>query len=53
MTADLAPLLTGMWVILGLCILGITFAIGVHDTWQAQRKVEETTTEPVALPKAA
>ena len=41
MTADFAPLFLGMVVGLGLCILGLAFAIGVHDTWWAQRKAKK------------
>ena len=53
MTADFAPLFIGMVVGLSLCILGLAFAIGVHDTWWAQRKVKEAAAEPAPVPKAA
>jgi hypothetical protein len=53
MTADFAPLLVGTWVILGLCFLALAFAIGFHDTREAQQKVGHTAVEPTALPKAA
>jgi hypothetical protein len=53
MTADLAPLLIGMWVLLSLCILGIAFAIGFHDTMKAQREDEQDTHRPETLPEAA
>jgi len=50
MTADFAPLLVGMVVGLGLCVLGLVFAIGVHDTWWAQRKAKKTADRPARLP---
>lgn len=53
MTADFAPLLVGTWVILGFCVLALAFAIGLHDTREAQRKGKHTAVEPTALPKAA
>jgi hypothetical protein len=53
MTTDFAPLLLGMVVGLGLCILGLAFAIGVHDTRQAERKAQLTTDGLAPLPKAA
>jgi hypothetical protein len=53
MTADLAPLLIGMGVLLGICILGFAFAIGVHDTWWARRRAEQAAGESATLPKAA
>ena len=42
MTADFTPLFVGMVVGLGLCVLGLAFAIGVHDTRRAQRKAKKT-----------
>ncbi|HEV8714341.1 MAG TPA: hypothetical protein VGX03_16130 [Candidatus Binatia bacterium] len=42
MTADFAPLFVGLVVGLGLCVLGLVFAIGIHDTWWAPRKVKTT-----------
>ncbi|HEV8713251.1 MAG TPA: hypothetical protein VGX03_10530 [Candidatus Binatia bacterium] len=53
MTADLAPLFTGLVVVLGLSILGIACAIGFHDTRKAQHKVEKAPITPAPLPKAA
>jgi hypothetical protein len=53
MTTDFAPLLMSMVVGLGLCVLGLAFAIGVHDTREAQRKAAHTAAEPGPLPKAA
>jgi len=53
MTADFAPLLLGMVVGLGLCILGLAFAIGVHDTWWTQRKTKNKPDGFAPLPKAA
>ncbi|MBI3302211.1 MAG: hypothetical protein HYZ72_09085 [Deltaproteobacteria bacterium] len=53
MTADFAPLFIGMVVGLGLCVLGLAFTIGVHDTRKAQRKAQQATDGLAALPKAA
>ncbi len=53
MTADLAPLLSGIVVVVGLGVLALTFAIGFHDTQQAQHKAEEAVDMSAPLPKAA
>ena len=53
MTADFAPLFIGMVVGLSLCVLGLAFAIGVHDTWWAQRKTKQTTDGPTPVSEAA
>lgn len=53
MTAEFAPLLNGMVIGLGLCILALTLAAGFYDTWWAQRKVEAEKTQVAELPKAA
>ena len=53
MTADFTPLFTGLVVLLGLSVLGIAFAIGVHDTRQAQRRAPQLREEAPTLPKAA
>jgi len=53
MTADFAPLFTGLVVMLGLSILGLAFAIGVHDTQQAQREGKPQKGEVVPLKRAA
>ncbi len=38
LTADFAPLLVGLWGILGLCILGLVVAIATHDTrWESHQ----------------
>lgn len=52
MTTDLTSLFVGLVVILGLSLLGIAFAIGVHDTREARAK-KPTYEESGALPKAA
>lgn len=55
MTADFAPLLVGMWVVLGLCVLGLTTAIAIHDTREAKRTATQVTVpqpQP-SLPNAA
>ena len=53
MTADLAPLFTGLVVVVGLSVLGIASAIGFHDIRTAQPKAEKVTTPPTPFPKAA
>jgi len=50
MTADFAPLFVGMVVGLGVSILGLVFAIGVHDTRWARRKANKTIDRPVHAP---
>ena len=29
-------------VLLGLCVLGLAVAIGIHDTWELQRQTKES-----------
>ena len=53
MTAEFAPLLNGMVIGLGLCVLGFVIMTGIYDTWWARRKTEEEPAQPVSLPKAA
>ena len=53
MTADLAPLLSGMVVVVGLGVLALAFAIGFHDTLQVQREAEDAVDTSAPLPKAA
>jgi hypothetical protein len=56
MTADFAPLFIGLWVILGLCVLGLTVLTAVYDTWWEPRKAKQPTAAVVPvpdLPKAA
>ena len=52
MTADFTSLFVGLVVVLGLSLLGIAFAIGVHDTREARSKKPKYE-ECGALPKAA
>lgn len=53
MTADLAPLFVGMVVGLGLCVLGLAFAIGIYDSRKAQPATKQAAGGLAALPKAA
>jgi hypothetical protein len=53
LTADFAPLLVGMCVLLSLCVLALAVAIGMHDTREAQQKTVRVTPEPISFPKAA
>jgi hypothetical protein len=50
MAADFTPLFVGMVVGLGLCVLGLVFAIGVHDIWWTQRKAKKPIDHPVPAP---
>ena len=50
----IAPLFVGLVVVLGLCVLGLAFTIGVHDVRQAKRNAQPVVTEPQpSFPKAA
>jgi hypothetical protein len=49
LTADFAPLLVGLWVLLGLCVLGLGVALATHDTWQERRQDKKPKT--VRLPR--
>jgi hypothetical protein len=53
MTAEFAPLLHIIIIGLGLCVLGLAVATGIHDTLQAQRKAAGALAQPESLPKAA
>ncbi|MCS6925721.1 MAG: hypothetical protein NZ578_07455 [Candidatus Binatia bacterium] len=53
MTAAFAPLLQGMVIGLGLCVLGLLLSIGVYDTWRARHETVETPAQSTSLPKAA
>jgi hypothetical protein len=53
MTADFAPLFTGMIIGVGFFILGLAVALAIHDTWWTQQKAKKITDEPVPLLKAA
>jgi hypothetical protein len=53
MTADFAPLFVGMVVVLGLCVLGLAFAIGIYDSRKAQPATKQAAGELAVLPKAA
>ena len=53
LTADLAPLLVGLWVLLGLCVLGLTVVTAIHDTWWEPRKARKAADRPDSLSKAA
>jgi hypothetical protein len=50
MTADFAPLFVGLVVVLGLCVLGLVFAIGVHDTWWDKRTEKKAPHQPIPAP---
>lgn len=50
MTADFAPLLWGMVIVLGLCVLGLAVATAVHDTWWEKRKEKKASDQPVPTP---
>jgi len=49
-TADFAPLFVGLVVVLGLGVLALAFAIGVHDTSWTQRKAKKITASQAPAP---
>jgi hypothetical protein len=53
MTTDFTPLFVGMVLLMSFCVLAFAFAIGVHDTREAQRRIEQEVTPHRELPKAA
>lgn len=53
MTADFTPLFVGMVLLMSFCVLAFAFAIGFHDTRDADRQIEQRETKPGVLPKAA
>jgi hypothetical protein len=53
MTADFTPLFVGLVVLLGLSVLGIAFAIGVHDTREEHQQTHAEREVLPTLPKAA
>ena len=52
MTADFVPLFM-VWVIVGLCVLGLTVATAIHDTRTAKRTTKQVTESEPSFPKAA
>ncbi|MGE0826356.1 MAG: hypothetical protein AB7G75_08285 [Candidatus Binatia bacterium] len=53
MTADFTPLFVGMVILLSLCVLALAVTIAVHDTREAQQKVDVPPADPHSLPRAA
>jgi hypothetical protein len=53
MTADFTPLFVGLVVLLGLSILGLAFAMGVHDTREEKQFMHTEKEVLPTLPKAA
>ena len=53
MTADFTPLFVGLVVLLGLSMLGIAFAIGVHDIREEHQQMHAEGERLPTLPKAA
>ena len=53
LTADFTPLLVGLVVMLGLSVLGIVAANGVHDTRRAARTTTPLSASVPQFPKAA
>jgi hypothetical protein len=49
-TIDCAPLFVVMVVGLGLCVLGLVFALGVRDTWEAERQGKTPAEPPTRWP---
>jgi hypothetical protein len=50
-TTDFAPLFVGLVVVLGLSMLGLAFAIGVHDTRWAQRTGKKDSAQSAPAPQ--
>lgn len=50
LTADFAPLLVGLWVMLGLSLLGLVVAIATHDTRWESRQDTKTPDHPAPVP---
>ena len=53
MTADFTPLFIGMVLLFSFCVIAFAFAIGVHDTREAQHSIGRSVTTPPEMPKAA
>lgn len=53
MTADPAPLLSGMLIVFGLSLVGLVLAVRRHNTWQEQPPARMTREEGIVLPDAA
>jgi len=53
MTADFTPLFVGMVLLMSFCVLAFAFAIGTHDTREAQRRTEQKVIPHREFPKAA
>jgi hypothetical protein len=53
MTADFTPLFVGLVVFLSLSVLGLAFAIGVHDTREKHKQMHAEREVLPTLPKAA
>ena len=51
LTADFAPLLIGLWMMLGLSVLGLVVAIASHDTRWESRQDRETPDYPAPVPR--
>ena len=50
LTADFAPLLVGLWVMLGLSLLGLGVAIAAHDPREESRQDLQTPARPAPVP---
>lgn len=50
LTTDFAPLFVGVVVGLGLCVLGLTFAIGVHAPRWDKRTEKTAPPQPIPAP---
>jgi hypothetical protein len=56
LTADIAPMLSVMVIVLGLCVIGLAVVTALHDMWWEPRRVlraKEPTTPAPDLPRAA
>jgi hypothetical protein len=53
MTTDFTPLFIGLVVTLGICVLGLVAAVGVPDTWRAEKKVPDQPARASQFPRVA
>ena len=53
MSADFAPLFFGLWVVLGLCVLGLAVATAIHDIRETTRNAGQATEPRPPFSKAA
>ncbi|MBI3800615.1 MAG: hypothetical protein HY268_27010 [Deltaproteobacteria bacterium] len=53
MTADFTPLLVSLWMVVGLGVLSLALAIGLHDTEEAARTARQVAEPEASFRRAA